>query len=53
MIGKKLVVQSLMVYDPNDRDDRVELIKKYCLNLDYLSYRHRFLLVEDLAAKSE
>lgn len=41
----------LVVYDPNDRDDRVELIKKYCLNLDYLSYRHRFLLVENLAAK--
>lgn len=43
----------LVVYDPNNRDDRAELIKKYCLSLEYLSYRHKFLLVESLAAKLE
>ncbi|MHC8322720.1 hypothetical protein ACYZT4_18850 [Pseudomonas sp. GB2N2] len=41
----------LEIYDPNDIDDRAELIKKYCLNLDYLSYRHKFVLVESLAVK--
>lgn len=39
----------LEVYDPNDSGDRAELIKKYSLNLDYLSYRHKFVLVESLA----
>ncbi|CAI8711072.1 conserved hypothetical protein [Pseudomonas sp. IT-P253] len=41
----------LEVYDPNDTDDRAELIKKYSLDLDYLSYRHKFVLVESLANK--
>lgn len=41
----------LVVYDPNDSDDRAELIRRYCLNLDYLSYRHKFVLVEYLAHK--
>lgn len=43
----------LVVYDPNESNDRVELIKKYCLSLDYLSYRHKFLLVEFLVCKLE
>jgi len=43
----------LVVYDPNESNDRVELIKKYCLDLDYLSYRHKFLLVEFLVSKLE
>ncbi|KOX99395.1 hypothetical protein [Pseudomonas nunensis] len=41
----------LVVYHPNDRNDRVELIKKYCLNLGYLTYRHKLVLVESLADK--
>ncbi|WP_347901450.1 hypothetical protein [Pseudomonas purpurea] len=41
----------LEVYDPNDPGDRVELIKKYSLDLSYLSYRHKYLLVECLANK--
>ena len=36
-------------YDPNDKNDRKELIKKYSLDLDCLSYRHKFVLVESLA----
>lgn len=38
-------------YDPNDKNDRAELIRKYGLDLDFLSYRHKFLLVESLAEK--
>lgn len=38
-------------YDPNDKNDRVELIKKYSLNLGCLSYRHKLVLVESLADK--
>lgn len=41
----------LEVYDPNDKNDRTELIKKYSLSLGFLSYRHKFVLVESLAAK--
>ena len=41
----------LEVYNPNNKSDRAELIKKYSLNLGYLSYRHKFLLVESLAEK--
>lgn len=41
----------LEVYDPNDIDDRAELIKKYSLVLDYLSYRHKFVLLQFLAEK--
>ncbi|VVO41619.1 hypothetical protein PS712_05921 [Pseudomonas fluorescens] len=41
----------LEVYDPNNQADRAELIRKYSLNLNCLSYRHKFLLVEALANK--
>ncbi|WP_263286276.1 MULTISPECIES: hypothetical protein [unclassified Pseudomonas] len=41
----------LEVYDPNNKEDRVELIRKRGLNLNYLSYRHKFVLVEYLANK--
>ncbi|WP_192560135.1 hypothetical protein [Pseudomonas allokribbensis] len=38
----------LAVYNPNTPDDREILIRKYCLNLPYLSYRHKLVLVEAL-----
>ncbi|WP_177464480.1 MULTISPECIES: hypothetical protein [unclassified Pseudomonas] len=38
-------------YDPNKKADREELIKKYALNLSYLSYRHKYVLIESLKAK--
>ncbi|WP_064594561.1 hypothetical protein [Pseudomonas sp. DR 5-09] len=38
----------LEVYNPNDSTDRELLIRKYCLNLPYLSYRHKLVLVENL-----
>lgn len=38
----------LEVYNPNDSVDRELLIRKYCLNLPYLSYRHKLVLVESL-----
>lgn len=41
----------LEIFDPNNNDDRAWLIKNYSLHLDYLSYRHKFLLVEFLAEK--
>lgn len=41
----------LEIYDPNNENERAELIKKYSLNLDYLSYRHKFVLVQSLASK--
>jgi hypothetical protein len=41
----------LEIYDPNNKDDRAELIRKYSLNLGYLTYRHKLLLVESLADK--
>jgi hypothetical protein len=41
----------LEVYDPNNKNDRVGLIKKYALDLGCLSYRHKFVLVESLANK--
>ncbi|WP_449441270.1 hypothetical protein [Pseudomonas migulae] len=41
----------LEVYDPNNKYDRTELIRKYSLNLNDLSYRHKFVLVEALANK--
>ncbi|WP_338584367.1 hypothetical protein [Pseudomonas sp. MAG733B] len=41
----------LEVYDPNKETDRVELIKKYSLNLGCLSYRHKLVLLESLADK--
>jgi hypothetical protein len=41
----------LEIYDPNNNDDRAELIRKYSLNLGYLTYRHKLVLVESLADK--
>ena len=41
----------LYVYNPNNFADRQELIRKYSLDLSYLSYRHKFVLVEELARK--
>ncbi|MGE8097457.1 hypothetical protein [Pseudomonas fluorescens] len=41
----------LEVYDPDNATDRAVLISKYSLNLNYLSYRHKFVLVEALAGK--
>ncbi|MBB3241658.1 hypothetical protein FHW68_003184 [Pseudomonas sp. Tn43] len=41
----------LEVYDPNNKDDRAELIRKYSLNLGYLTYRHKLVLMESLADK--
>lgn len=38
-------------YDPNDKNDRVELIEKYSLNLGCLSCGHKLVLVESLADK--
>ena len=38
----------LEVYNPNDSADRELLIRKYCLNLPYLFYRHKLVLVESL-----
>ncbi|NCE87991.1 hypothetical protein DK870_26835 [Pseudomonas sp. Q1] len=35
-------------YNPNEHADREELIKNYALSLDYLSYRHKYALVEAL-----
>ena len=43
----------LGVYNPNESGDREVLIRKYCLNLPYLSYRHRLVLLEYLKAKLE
>ncbi|WP_415766290.1 hypothetical protein [Pseudomonas sp. ZB1P45] len=41
----------LEVFNPNDRFDRAELIKRYSLNLGYLSYRHKLVLLDFLAEK--
>jgi hypothetical protein len=38
----------LEVYNPNDSTDRELLVRKYCLNLPYLSYRHKLVLFEYL-----
>jgi hypothetical protein len=39
----------LLRLDPNSRVDRVEIIKKYIVKeYEYLSYRHKFLLVKKL-----
>jgi hypothetical protein len=40
----------LGVYNPNIPEEREKLIRKYCLNLPYLSYRHKLILVEALKA---
>ncbi|SFH30593.1 hypothetical protein [Pseudomonas sp. NFACC45] len=36
---------TLEVYNPNDKCDRSELIVKYGLDLECLSYRHKYVLV--------
>ncbi|WP_240051920.1 hypothetical protein [Pseudomonas arsenicoxydans] len=41
----------LKVFNPNDRFDRAELIKKYSLNLGCLSCRHKLVLLDFLAEK--
>jgi hypothetical protein len=41
----------LEVYNPNNIADRADLIMNYSLNLNCLSYRHKFFLVESLADK--
>lgn len=44
MLGEKL-----WRYDPNDPKDRREIINEYILkDLEYLSYRHKYLLFEEL-----
>lgn len=41
--------EELWKYDPNKASDREEIIKKYILtSLNYLSYRHKFVLLEKL-----
>lgn len=41
--------KELWEYDPNKISDREKIIKKYILaSLNYLSYRHKFLLFEKL-----
>ncbi|WP_081049637.1 hypothetical protein [Pseudomonas rhizoryzae] len=41
--------EELCKYNPNDKKDREEIIKKYILpEKEHLSYRHRFLLIEEL-----
>ncbi|WP_349016871.1 hypothetical protein [Pseudomonas fungipugnans] len=41
--------EALKKYNPNDIQDRCEIIKKFVLrDLDYLSYRHRFALFKVL-----
>lgn len=41
----------LGIYNPNVERKRAELIKRYSLHLNYLSYRHKFVLVKYLATK--
>ncbi|WP_455883644.1 hypothetical protein [Pseudomonas putida] len=37
-------------YDPNKKEDRERLIRKYCLDpYEKLSYRHRYKLIENLS----
>ncbi|WP_339100321.1 hypothetical protein WKQ99_20000 [Pseudomonas atacamensis] len=38
----------LGAYNPDISEDRERLIRKYCLSLPYLSYRHKFVLFEAL-----
>ncbi|WP_226500391.1 hypothetical protein [Pseudomonas sp. MWU16-30322] len=38
----------LGVYNPDDPVDREILVRKYCLDLPYLSYRHKYVLFEFL-----
>ncbi|WP_240998477.1 hypothetical protein [Pseudomonas viridiflava] len=41
----------LAVYDPNSESDRLELIVRYGLGLECLSYRHKYVLVTFLGEK--
>ncbi|QXH93531.1 hypothetical protein HU749_022185 [Pseudomonas ogarae] len=41
----------LGVYNPDDEHDRLELIRKYGLDLECLSYRHRYVLLSFLKEK--
>ncbi|MGF6098799.1 hypothetical protein [Pseudomonas sp. 18175] len=38
----------LQRYNPNDKNDREFLIKNYALDLPYLTYRHKYLLLKKL-----
>jgi hypothetical protein len=42
---------TLGLYNPDDKRDRSELISKYGLNLECLSYRHKYMLVAFLEEK--
>lgn len=35
-------------YNPNEKNDREILIKTHALNLSYLSYRHKYVLIKAL-----
>lgn len=41
----------LAIYNPDDQHDRLELISKYGLNLENLSYRHKYVLLSFLQEK--
>ncbi len=41
----------LKKYNPDNKADREELIRNYALDLPYLSYRHKYLLIRDLESK--
>ncbi|MHB2137976.1 hypothetical protein ACX64L_08435 [Pseudomonas monsensis] len=41
----------LGVYNPEDPGEREALIRKYCLDLPYLSHRHKLVLLENLEVK--
>jgi hypothetical protein len=40
--------KALEKYNPNKKVDREVLIKNYALNLNYLTYRHRYVLLKAL-----
>ncbi|WP_219268571.1 hypothetical protein [Pseudomonas sp. Xaverov 259] len=40
--------EELEKYNPNEKGDREKLIKTYALSLDYLSYRHKYALIQYL-----
>lgn len=48
---EEILGAKLEVYDPNKWSDQIELIRKYSLNLGYLTYRHKLVLLESLADK--
>lgn len=41
----------LEAYNPDDEQDRLELIRKYGLDLECLSYRHKYVLLSFLKEK--